>query len=217
MIATTEKTEKKLLYVDEAEARSYQRVLRKGQKILKEIEGIYEDLSIGNLTRQRLEEIVNRDFTELEKDVWKVVNQDLSQFETRYVTEALKEEVRERVAEFKRQAGILVNKFNEARFVANRSYPLTVEKYSIRAGRVELPEDRMKKLIHDHCAVYVETPEQAEFYAMLLQAQQACSRCKDFINEHQIGTPLFFIQYQAPGFLVEEADGIRINAREMNF
>jgi len=214
---TTKTKEKKLLYIDQSMARSLEKVHRKGHRILNELTGLYNQLSIGNITRNRLDEILDKNFSGIEADIWGTANSDLKKFKTQFITDALRTETQQRINEFKEKASKLVSRFVEARFYGANDYPLVHENFSIRAGKIELSPENMERLINEHCAVFIETEQQAEFWEMLQQAQKICNQCKQFLQENEISIPLFYQHYQAPGFMVENPDGITLNPKEMRF
>ncbi|SHJ16915.1 hypothetical protein SAMN05444280_11275 [Tangfeifania diversioriginum] len=208
---------KELLFTDTYKQKALEIVHNKGLRILQLINHHYKNLSIGNLNRKRLEEILQGNFETIEKKVWQTAEKDLQNYQSKFISDALRREVKQVLEGFKEQAGQLTKKFSEARFFGSRDLPLLAENFTIKNGEILLTDADLDYLKKEYCSVFLESIEQRKLWEKLKQAQLQLQEIKDTLNEMEVDTPLFFIQGVEPGFISETENEVILHPEEMVF
>ena len=184
-------------------------VYRLALQYLKNIAVDYSSLSIGPIKMAELQQISDRNFTDIKKRFYATIESDVSNVKSEIVRANLLAGVEETFTEFKKNSERNIADFQAVGSMGGKSFQMEIQYYTFSDGIISFLDSDRERLKQKYCCIYLDIPAKEKYIQLLEETFAGLCELKKMLVENNVGL-LFSIPGEQVGMFDENDHDIVI-------
>lgn len=189
-------------------------VYRLALQYLKNIAADYSSLSIGPVTMEELQQILDRDFTAIKKRYYSTIETDIENVKSEIVRANLLAGVEETFNKFKTNSVRNIADFQAVGFFGGKSFQMEIQYYTVSDGIISFLDSDRERLKQKYCCIYLDIPAKEKYIQLTEETFAGLCELKKMLIENNVGRVFSEPGVQVGMFDENDHDIVIADARE---